>query len=226
MATSGTYSFDPSLGELIITAFGRVGIRRTELVASYMLDGRMAANMVLVEFANRQPNLWTVGLTALPLVDGTATYTLNANIVMVLDLYINNTHSDRVLAPISRTEYASIPNKTLQSTPTQFWFNRQVVPTLTFWPVPDSNGPYTAYYYAVRQTQDAELPVGQTVEIPFRFLDAFVAHLAWKLAEIYKPELETTMMAKAERAWNIASTQDQEHVPIYMTPDLSRYWRE
>ena len=56
---------------------------------------------------------------------------------------------DFYLYPISRTEYAAQPDKESQARPTTFWFDRLVPPVLTFWQTPDSNGPYTLYYYAV-----------------------------------------------------------------------------
>jgi len=227
MTTSGTYLYNPSLAELSITAFGRIGVRRTEILASHMADARNAANLVLSELSNLQPNLWEVGLTSLALTLGTATYNVNAEIVMILDLYIStgSPATDRPITPVSRTEYASYPNKTQQGAPTVFWFDRLTTPTLTFWPVPDASSTYTANYYSVRQTQDANLTKGQNVEIPYRFLEAFTAALAWKLAEIYRPEMEQRMQDKAERAWRIASTQDTENVPIYVIPGMAGYYR-
>lgn len=227
MTTSGTYTFNPDLGTLGMTAFGRVGIRRPEITASHMRDLRESANLVLVEWSNRQPNLWEVGLTSQALTAGTATYTLNANLVMILDAYISTGSPavDRIILPISRAEYAAYSTKTTQSAPTVFWFNRQTTPTITLWPVPDTNGPYTLNFYSVRQTQDANLANGENVEIPYRWLDAFVAALAWRLAEIYKPDIEQNMLTKAERAWNYAATQDTENVPMYISPQLGGYYR-
>ena len=159
MTTSGTFSYNPSLGEQGQIAFGRIGVRRTELTPAHMADLRTAANDLLAEWSNMTPNLWEVGLQTTSLVQGTATYTVAAETVMVLDLYISTgtPATDRLIFPISRSEYASYPNKTQQGFPTVFWFDRLVTPTITLWPVPDGNGPYTMNYYTVRQTQDANL---------------------------------------------------------------------
>lgn len=227
MTTSGTYDFQPAIGSLGLTAFGRIGVRPSELTQSHMRELQQAANLLLVEFANLQPNLWEVGLQSTTLTQGTATYTLTDRIVMVLDLYISygSPSTDRYLQPISRTDYASYPNKTQQGFPTVFWFNRQITPTLTFWPVPDGNGPYTANYYTVRQTQDAYLLNGQNAELPYRFLEAYTAGLAWKLAQIYRQEIEDKRFADYQRAWNIAATQDTENVVMSITPGLAGYYR-
>lgn len=223
MTTSGTFVFDPSLGELIIQAFGRIGVRRTELLTSHMNDGRMAANLVLSEWSNRQPYLWTVRLISVPLVSGTATYACSTPVVQITNLYVNNGYSDTTLTPMSQTDYAAIPVKTQQGTPNSFWFDRQIDPSITFWPVPNQSG-LTANYYCVRQFEDADLAAGLTLDLPYRFFDAFVAALAWRLAQTYRPEMVGQMSQDAERAWQIAATQDVENVPMHIKPDMTGYW--
>lgn len=228
MSTSGTYNYFPSAGELGLSAFARIGVRRTELTTTHLQDLKNAANLLLAEWSNRQPNLWEVSLQTQALTAGTATYSVNANTVMILDMYVtygSGTTTDRILFPISRTEYASYPNKTQTGVPTVFWFDRITAPTFTLFPVPDSAFSYVANYYTVRQTQDVNLTGGDQPEVPYRFLDAFTAGLAWKLAEIYRPELEDKMFARYERSWGIAATQDTENVPMYLSPGLGGYFR-
>lgn len=225
--TSETYDFNPTLGGLMLNAFGRCQVRPSELTQSHLFQGQLSANFVLSEFSNLQPNLWEVELRCTPLVQGTKTYSVPAETVMILDLFISYSSPtiDRYIYPVSRTEYASYPNKTQQGFPTVFWFDRLVAPTITLWPVPDGNGPYEAKYYSVRQTQDAGLANGKTVEIPYRFLEAYTAGLAWKLSELYAPQLEDKLFARYQRAWGIASTQDTENVALYIQPSMSGYWR-
>lgn len=225
-STSGTYDFLPSTGEIGLTAFGRVGIKRTAITASHMAELRNAANFLLSEWSNQTPNLWEVGLISTPLVAGTATYNVTAQTVMILDMYISygTPNTDRLIFPISRSEYAAYPNKTTQSIPTVFWFNRLISPTITLWPVPDSAATYTMNYYSVRQTQDANLGSAETPEIPYRLLEAFTAGLAWKLSEIYNQALEEKMFSRYQRAWGIAASQDTENVPFYLTPGIGGYF--
>lgn len=225
---SGTYNFAPSGAEFVLAAFGRIQVRPTELTAQHMFTARMALNFVLSEMANEQPNLWEVSLISLPLVQGTASYSVLPQTVMILDLYLTTgsgtTTNDRYLYPISRTEYASYPNKTLQSTPTVYWYDRLISQTVTFYPVPDGNGPYTVNYYSVRQTQDADVANGQNIEIPYRFYEMYTAGVAWKLAETYAPQLEDKALMKYERAKGIAYKQDQEAVPMTIQPGLAGYF--
>src|SRR5262249_10159682 len=151
-----------------------------------------------------------------PLLANAATYSLPAETTMILDLFIRyGTPSiDRYLMPVSRTEYAAIANKSLQGFPSQFWFDRLLSPTITFYPTPDGAYPYTVFYYRVRQIQDATITNGFNVEVITRFLDALTSNLAHRLARIYRPELEQVRKADADEAWAIAAAQDTENVPL------------
>lgn len=225
--TTQNYDFAPSLGEITLNAFSRIGVRPSEILQQHMMQARMSANFLLSEWSNLTPNLWEVGLQQLPLVQGSATYSVPAETVMILDMYISygTPATDRYIYPISRTEYASYPNKTQQSFPTVYWYDRLISQTVTFWPVPDGNGPYIAKFYTVRQTQDADFAGGLNVEIPYRFLDAFTAGFAWKLSEHFRPDLEDKMLARYERAMKIATTQDTENVGLSITPAIGGYYR-
>lgn len=229
MTTSGTYNFNPSLGELVINAFARCGVRRTALVQEHMQDARMETNLMLSNWSNRGVNLWEVDVQTVPLIQGVTTYSVPSTTIMMLDAYISTgsgqAQFDRVIMPISRSEYSQTPNKNLQAPPTVFWFDRLISPTVTVWPVPDQTSVYTLKYYRVTQIQDANLENGQTVDIPYRWFDAFAAGLAARLAGIYAPDRVQILGTNAESAYMIAATQDTENVPMYLTPGLSGYYR-
>lgn len=190
-----------------------------------MRDAQQEANFLLSEISNLQPNLWTVDLISTVLVQGTATYSVSAQTAMILDVYINDGSNDRLIFPISRTEYASYPNKTTQSPPTVFWYDRLISQTITLYPVPDGSATYTMRYYSCRQVQDANYINGQTVEIPYRFLDAYVAGLAYRLSRIYRPEQERVRSMDYQRAWDVASGFDRENVPLFIYPGLGSYYQ-
>ena len=230
MTTSGTYTFNPSLGEIVLNAYARCGVRRTAIMQEHMTDARFETNLMLSSWANQGVNLWEVVLISVPLVQGQTTYTVPAKVVMILDAVIQqntgtSSQFDRVIMPISRTEYSQTPNKLQQAPPTVFWFDRLINPTVTLWPVPDQTNYYTLNYYAVTQIQDAELTDAQTVDIPYRWLDALAAGLAARLAAIYAPDRMQMLEAKAAQAYTIAATQDTENVPLYIMPGLSGYFR-
>lgn len=224
MATSGTYTFNPSLGEIVLYAYQNIGVRPTALLQEHMDSARMATNMMLARWSNQGVNLWCVDLITTPLVQGTATYPVDGNTVMILDAYIVSEGIDRIILPISRTEYASYPNKTQQGFPTTFWFDRLISPTVTLWPVPD--GSQTSLkYYRVRRLQDSNLQNGEQVEIPYLWLEAFADGLAYRLARIWAPPIAPALKAQADESYEIAASQGVEQAQQYISPQLSGYWR-
>jgi hypothetical protein len=231
--TSGTYDFNPSLGEIVLYAYQNIGIRPTAVLQEHMESARMATNMMLSRWSNQGVNLWAVELRTTPLIQGQATYDVNLNTVMILDAYTTtNSAIDRVIMPISRTEYASYPNKNQQGFPTSYWFDRlanssptQLNPTITLWPVPDGSSATILKYYVVRQVQDANLASGQQVEIPYRWMEAFADGLTYRLARIWTPQMAVPLKGQADESYQIAAEQDVEAVPTYISPMIGGYFR-
>jgi hypothetical protein len=228
MTSSGTYSFSPSNGQIVLSAFERIQIHAPSIRTEHLVTAGRELNFLLVEIANKTPNLWKVEQLSIALTQGTATYPLPARTVMVLDGWITTTQggqsTDRYITQISRTDYASIANKAVQGAPTQIWMNRLITPTVTFFPVPDANGPYTFNYFNCVQVQDANLPGGETPDVPYRWLDYMTAGLAYRLARVYAPTLEALRKADATEAWDIAAAQDTEAVNLSIAPPIGNYY--
>jgi hypothetical protein len=226
MTTSGTYVFNPALGEIVLYAYQNIGVRPTSVLQEHMESARMATNMMLSRWSNQGVNLWAVDLVTEPLIQGQATYAVDGNTVMVLDAYTTTTSGpDRVIMPISRTEYASYPNKDQQGFPTSYWFDRLISPTLTLWPVPDGSSATILKYYRVRQVQDSNLQNGENVEIPYRWLEAFADGLTYRLARIWAPQMAQLLKGQADESYQIAAEQDVEVVNTYISPMIGGYFR-
>lgn len=228
MATSGTYDFNPSLGELTIYAYQLIGVRPTALLQEHMDAARMATNMMFTRWSNEGVNLWQVVLNTTALVQGQSTYPVDASTVVILDAYISTTSgsstTDRIILPISRTEYASYPNKQQQGFPTVFWFNRLLSPTVTLWPVPD--GTQTSLkYYSVLRIQDANLTGTEETDIPPIWLEAMAYGLAYRLAQIWAPEKAALFKPQADESYQIAADQNIEQAQQYISPQISGYFR-
>lgn len=229
MTTSGTYSFLPSVGELFVAAFRRIQIHRSEILTEHLADARNEANFLQVQWANLGPTLWTIDQQQIPLVAGTATYTVPPETVMMLDVWTSTTngdgsYSDSIINPFSRTEYASVPNKTQQGWVTSFWFDRLIAPTVTFYLVPDGQQAFVNYY-RFKQIQDATMTNAATPQTPYLALDAYVAGLSHRLARIYKPEVAAEREADSIKAYTAMATQLTENVALFISPVTSSYWR-
>lgn len=231
MTTSGAYTFDPALGDTVLYAYGLCGIRNTAIVAEHMQSARLAMNFVLSDWSNSTPNLWKVDLVTVPLVQGQTTYEVDPSTVIMLDAYVTIDNGisdpiDRIILPVSRSEYATYPNKEQQGFPTIFWYNRLISPNVTIWPVPDGTSAQYLKYYRVRQVQDADFTSGQTLDVPYRWLRAFVDCLSLELARTWAPDRIESLMSFANVSYRRALEQDVESgANYYLSPNLSSYYR-
>jgi len=248
MTTSGSYGFNPSLGELVLYAYNIIGVRNTSLLQEHMTAARMATNMMLSRWSNQGVNLWKVDLEIVPLVAGQSVYAVDPSTVVILDAYVtidngNGYPIDRTIMPVSRTEYASYPNKNQQGFVTTFWFDRLnsgsdmagpgatqtptaiTGPQVALWPVPDGSTAQYLKYYRVVQAQTANFANGQTVDIPFLWMEAFADGLAFRLAKIWAPQMAQGLKAMADESYQIAADQNIETAQQYIAPQLSGYYR-
>ena len=240
MTTSGTSSFNLDLNDLVEEAFERCG---KELRTGYDLrTARRSLNLLTIEWANRGINLWTIEQGTIPLIQGTNTYDLPDDTIDLLEHQIRtnagqqNNQTDITISRISVSTYSTIPNKLAQGRPIQVWINRQSGasyptgnspdrhPQITVWPTPDqgtaSNPYYNFVYWRMRRIQDAGSGV-TTQDIPFRFLTAMVAGLAYYLAvKLPGVDLQRVVGLKADydEQFDLAAQEDREKAPIRFIP--------
>lgn len=224
MATSGTAAFNLDLVELVEEAFERCGV---ELRTGYDLKtARRSLNLLFADWANRGINMWTFEQGSITLVPGTATYTLPADTVDLLEHVIRtgagsaSTQADLTITRISVSTYATLPNKLQQARPIQVWIQRlQPAPTITLWPVPDASQTYTFVYWRMKRIDDAGGGVN-TMAVPFRFIPCMVAGLAYYLALKVPGGLERVGMLKQQydEAWELAAQEDHEKSALRLVP--------
>ena len=169
--------------------------------------------------------MWTIEQGSQVLTPGTATYNLPSDTVDLLEHVLRTgagvaaTQSDLTITRISVSTYATIPNKLQQARPIQIYINRQATPNFTVWPVPDSSQTYTLVYWRLRRIQDAGNGIN-TMDVPFRFVPAMVAGLAYYLALKIPSGVERLPILKAQydEAWELASSEDREKAAIRLVP--------
>lgn len=226
MATSGTTTFAPNFTEIAEEAWERVG---REMRTGYELrTARRSMNLLTIEWQNRGINLWTIDSGSIPLVADTAAYDLPADTIDLLDQVIRTnagntaTQSDITISRISPSQYATIPNKLDTGRPIQVWIDRQVTqPVVTFWPIP-SNNEYTFAYWRMRRIEDAGGGV-ETPDMPFRFLPALVAGLAYHIAVKVPEAMNRLPLLKQmyEEAFELAASEDRIKTPARFVPRSS-----
>ena len=223
MTTSGTTAFNLDFPELVEEAFERAG---SESRTGYDLKtARRSLNLLLAGWANIGINLWTLDSGTIPLVAGTATYVLPTDTVDLLDHVVRtgsgsaSLQADLTCTRISSSTYATIPNKLTQARPLQIWIQRLEAPQITLWPVPDNAQTYSLVYWRLRRLQDAGNGAN-TPDVPFRFLPALVAGLAYYLALKLPNGMERIGMLKQQydEAWQLASDEDREKAAVRLVP--------
>lgn len=224
MTTSGTTTFNMDLTELVEEAFERCG---AELRTGYDLrTARRSLNLLFADWANRGINMWTFEQGTQVLTPGVATYELPADTVDLMEHVIRtgagsaSTQADLNITRISVSTYATIPNKLQQARPIQVWIERlQNAPRFTVWPVPDDSQTYTFVYWRLKRIDDAGNGVN-TMDVPFRFLNAMVAGLAYYLALKIPNATQRLDVLKAQydEAWDLASSEDREKAAVRFVP--------
>jgi hypothetical protein len=234
--TSGTSDFNLDLSTLVEEAFERCG---KEVRTGYDLrTARRSLNLLTIEWANRGLNLWTIEQGSIPLVQGVSEYDLPVDTIDLLDHVVRTgtgqNQTDINITRISESTYITIPNKNAQGRPIQVWINRQSGattptgvqnPNINVWPTPDQSSFYTFFYYRLRRIQDAGNGIN-TQDIPFRFLPAMVAGLAYYLS-IKLPGAEGRIeMLKSdyEQQFQLAADEDREKASIRLVPRDSFYY--
>ena len=178
MTVSGSRDFNLDVGVVIEEAYERCGIEvRTGYDAR---TARRSLNLMFADWANRGINMWTVKSETVTLTQGTSAVTLAADVVDVLEIVLRRDGTDFEITRISRGEYVTLPDKTTQGRPSQFYFDRQITPILNLWATPENSTDQLVYHY-VRRIDDADTLVN-TTDMPFRFYPCMVAGLAYYIA--------------------------------------------
>jgi hypothetical protein len=228
MTSSGTYNFGMTNALSIVAAYERLQIFAPSLRNEHFATAARELNLAFANASNKQVNLWKVDLLSVPMVAGVVTYTLPVTTLMILDAVITTTYggvvNDRYITPMSRTEYATISNKGARGQPTQYWFDRLITPTVTMYPTPDQSTIYTLNMYRCIPIQDANVPGGETPDLPVRWEDWLVAELAYRCSRVYKPQLEAQRKIDAKEAWETAAAFDVENANLSITPPIGNYY--
>ena len=235
MTTTGTALFNIDLSEIIEEAFERAG---SELRSGYdFKTARRSLNLLLIEWGNKGINLWCVEQGQIVLSTGVAVYPLPIDTVDLLDHVIRTgsgqNQSDITISRISGSTYSTIPNKNALGKPIQVWINRQsgattptgvASPTINVWPTPQApDSQYTFVYWRLRRMQDAGNGIN-TQDIPYLFLPALVAGLAYYLSmKLPGMDLQRAQALKMvyDEQFQLAADENREKAPLRVVPRMA-----
>ena len=217
MATSGTQTFKLDVSDVIEEAYERCGL---ELRSGYdAKTAKRSLNLLLADWASRGLNLWTVKQITQALVTGTVSYTLDTTVIDITDAVVRRSGVDYTLTRIGRSEYMGIPDKDIQSRPTQYWLDRQTTPVLYIYPAPE-NSTDTIVYNRSEKIEDINA-LTDDVDIPVRFFPPLVSGLAYYLAQKKAPDRITMLKAIYDEEMIRAETEDREKVSLRLVPGVT-----
>jgi hypothetical protein len=221
MATSNSTDFEPNVAEFIEEAYERCGL---ELRTGYDLkSARRSINLMLAEWANRGLNQWTISEATQTVTEGTREYTLNSNVIDILDVVLRRTEgsttTDTQMSRVSRSEYINIPTKGTKARPNQYFLDKQNTPVLKIWPAPENSTDILVFNKMVRM-DDADKATN-TVDLPFRFYPCFVAGLAYYLSMKRNPQLTEQLKIIYEEEFRRAADEDGDRASFRINPSQS-----
>ena len=233
--TSNEAEFNPQIDDIIEEAFERTGVHGTR--TGYQLkSARRSLNVMFQEWGNRGVHLWKVKLAKVPLVEGQAEYNFasdSANfpqdIDTVLEAYYRNNSDatapqDIALTKIDRSTYSQTPNKLAKGTPSQYYVERKLNPSIFLYTTPsssvsDSTTPsnFQFCFYYLAKIQDAG-SYNYTSDVVNRFYPCMMSGLAYYLSQKYSPDRSQELDRRYESESLRALDADKQATSPFSSP--------
>ena len=233
--TSNEAEFNPQIDDIIEEAFERTGVSGAR--TGYQLkSARRSLNIMFQEWGNRGVHLWKVKLAKVPLVEGQAEYNFasdSANfpqdIDTVLEAYYRNNSDatapqDIALTKIDRSQYSQTPNKLAKGTPSQYYVERKINPSIFLYTTPsssvsDSTTPsnFQFCFYYLAKIQDAG-SYNYTSDVVNRFYPCMMSGLAYYLSQKYSPDRSQELERRYESELLRALDADNQGTSTFISP--------
>ena len=211
-----------------------------EFRSGYALrTARRSLELLSIEWANRGLNLWTIeGPDAIDLIPGEPKYILPDDTVDVIEAIIrtwwtvppppgtplpNYGFTDLPMDRMTLPEYAAIPNKFAPGRPSIFNMRREIHPYMRIWMVPPVSAvTYQLLHWRLRRMQSVGAGGAGEAEIPWRFIPAMIAGLAYYLAlKSKEPQAAarvTLLKAAYDEQFTLASDEDRDRAAFRFVP--------
>jgi hypothetical protein len=233
--TSETTSFNPQIDEIIEEAYERTGVLGTR--TGYQLrSARRSLNILFQEWQNRGVHLWKIKLAKVPLVQGQAEYTFASDtenfpndISDVLEAFYRNnstpaTPQDIALTKIDRSTYSQTPNKLTQGTPSQYYVDRKLNPSIFLYTTPSASVSSTTTpssfqfcFYYLAKIQDVG-SYNYTSDVVNRFYPCMMSGLAYYLSQKVSPDRSGELERRYESEMLRALDADNQGTSSFISP--------
>jgi hypothetical protein len=233
--SQATDLFNPAIDDIIEEAYERTNIRGTR--TGYQLrSARRSLNVMFQEWENRGVHLWKVKLAKVPLVEGQAEYSYSTDSVnfpndlsSVLEAYYRNNSTttnpqDIALTQISRSTYNATPNKLTKGTPSQFYVDRKINPSIYLYATPSASVSSTttpsSYQFCFYYLAKIENPGAytNTSDVINRFYPCMMSGLAYYLSMKFSPERTPELERIYESEMIRALDADNQGTSTFISP--------
>lgn len=131
------------------------------------------------------------------------------------------------LARLNRNDYWNLPNKQFPSVRSlQYWFDRQIEPSMYLWPVPNNN--FQVFQLIIEKQMEDVGSLTNQIYVPDRWINCVQKQLSHSMA-LQLPGVDLArvqyLQAQAEKAYYDASQEERDKSPIYFQPNYSYYTR-
>lgn len=204
MATTGTYTYDPQLAEVIDEAFERGALMDPKDIGQRHLDSffRSLKIMLNSEWSTIGIRRWMIQQAQEVMAVGKGSFRVPIGTIDIIGAVLRRDGRDTEMYPISRDDYLLIPDKNINGRPDRWWLDRQAGnfsstlsnATAYLWQRGSNTSDIVVYDY-FRQIQDPGAP-SNTPQIPARAQAALNAGMAAYMAEKFMPERFPAMMLR------------------------------
>lgn len=227
MASTGTYLFDPNLASIADEAVERAGINLQEIVAEHIISIRRSAGFMLSSWSNRGHRQWTFEQIQHTVTPGEVSFDLPVGTVEVQSAVVRRNGVDTEIYPISREDYLILHDKNLTGRPDRYFVDRRrdtdigVNQVQVFFWLAGENDTDIIIMNVYKQVQDVG-NAQNTLDIPFRFQEAFVSELAARVALKYNEAKFPGLQGLADKEWVLAHDEDRDTAPLVVSANYSR----
>lgn len=226
MATSGSYDNTTTMTNILYDAFSLINVHDDSetLPADMWNYGKRKLNQVMSLLSTRK-STWLLDLVTVTLTPGTPDYTIGVGETVNSPKPLQISGAWRVTASgyeipievVSRDEYMSIPNKTLQAPATMVYYDpRRDSGELYVWPTGTATE-NTIKIDASRPIQDFDTE-GNNPDLPKEWVIYITHLLATFLAPKYLGGVPASLQEQTDRIAISLSISDEEKVSVFAQP--------
>ncbi len=226
MASTSTFLFDPNLATICDEAVERAGLNLQDITGTHIISIRRSAGFMLSSWANRGHRQWTFEQVTETVAVNQVSFNLPVGTIEVQSAVVRRNGVDTEIYPISRSDYLILHDKNLIGRPDRYFVDRRVdaagiLQVQVFFWLAGENTTDQIIMNVYKQIQDVG-NAQNTLNVPFRFQEAFVAELAAKVAQKYNKKDYDTLKALADNEWELAHDEDRDTAPFIVSANYSR----